>query len=90
MRLLFCLCVFGGVTFLYVDNQIGLMRVRLQIPLISKELRTIQEQNSSLQYEIDRFENPSHLIEISRKPEFGHLHHPLIAEIWEIDLDGKS
>lgn len=34
-----------------------------------------------LKFEIETFENPSHLLEISKKPEFGHLHYIPLNEV---------
>jgi hypothetical protein len=68
-----------------VDKKIEFMGLRLHIPLVIKELRSIQEENNRLQYEIERFENPSHLMELARKPEFGHLQHPLLQDIWVLE-----
>ena len=55
--------------------------MRRAIPPLAKEVRAIQEENHHLQYVIDRFENPVHLIELSRKPEYGHLKYPRTADV---------
>jgi len=85
VRLLACIFILGIFLFFYVDKKIEFMGLRLHIPVLVKEIRCIQEENTRLQYEIDRFENPSHLMELARKPEFSHLHHPLVEDIWVID-----
>lgn len=82
VRCLICIFVFGTFLFLYVDKKIEFMGLQLHIPLVIKELRSIEEENNRLQYEIDRFENPSHLMDIALKPEFSHLHHPLLRDVW--------
>lgn len=75
----------GIFLFLYVDKKIEFMGLRLHIPLLVKELRSLQEDNTRLEYEIDRFENPTHLMELALKPEFSHLKHPRLEDIWIID-----
>jgi hypothetical protein len=87
VRLLVCVLTLGVFLFLYVDKKIEFMGLRLHIPLVIKELREIQEENTQLQYEIDQFENPSHLMELSRKPEFSSLRHPLLEEVWVVPFE---
>lgn len=80
-RLLFCICIAGLALFAFIEKQNELTALRLQIPALSKELKKIQEENIRLQYEIDQFESPIHLMELARKPEFGHLKHPFLKDI---------
>lgn len=77
------ICIFGFSLFLYsyVDKQNTLTGLRIELPFLSKEIRALQEENTRLQYEIDQFENPSHLIELARHSEFAHLKHPYINEV---------
>ncbi|MBJ7449399.1 MAG: hypothetical protein JHC93_03455 [Parachlamydiales bacterium] len=81
VRILICVACLGLFLFLYVEKQIEVTRYQLRIPFLAKEVHTIQEANIHLRYEIDQFENPLHLMELSRKPEFGHLHYPRLNEI---------
>jgi hypothetical protein len=76
VRLIICLFLIVVPLFIYIDKQNDLRELRLRIPAIAKEVRTIHEQNRRLQYEIDRFESPIHLMELARKPEFSHLKFP--------------
>jgi hypothetical protein len=62
-----------------MQNELTHLKIRL--PDVEKEIKLIQEENRRLAYEIDQFENPSHLIEIAHRPEFAHLKHPLLKEI---------
>jgi hypothetical protein len=72
----FCLCL-----YFYLDKQNQLTSLKIQIPQLIKEVEVIQGENQRLQYEIDQFENPSHLLELAQKAEFSHLKHPLIGDI---------
>lgn len=80
-KILLCIGIAG--TFLYADirkrNELTLLR--LMIPPLAKEVKVIHEENIRLQYAIDCFENPIHLMELARKPEFSHLKHPLTNEV---------
>lgn len=68
--------IIGGALVLYMDRLNELTRLRVDIPHHVKELRSIQEENERMQYEIDQFENPVYLMELLKKPEFSHLKFP--------------
>lgn len=71
--------------FLYIEKMNELTELRLEIPTLKKELKVIEEENTRLQYDIDRFESPLHLMELSRKPEFGHLKYPYTKDVIVIE-----
>ena len=81
IRVFSCIIGAGLLLFAYIDRQNELTELRLQFPHLAKEVKGIQEENIRLQYEIDRFESPIHLMELSRKPEFGHLKHPYLPDV---------
>lgn len=76
-----CISAFGLFLYAYIDKQNAVMQLRIKIPSLVKEIRAIEEENTKLQYEIDQFENPNHLMELARHNEFSHLKHPLITDI---------
>lgn len=84
-RRLLCvgLCIFCAALFLYsyIDEQNELMRMRLNIPIMAKEIRELTENNTRLKYEIELFESPQHLLQLARESRFAHLKHPLYKEI---------
>lgn len=67
--------------YFYIHNQNQLTELRREIPLLQSRVKKIQEENRSLQYERDRFESPLHLMELARKPEYGHLKYPSLNEV---------
>jgi hypothetical protein len=77
------LCIFTAGVFLYsfIDSQNKLTRLRLQIPVLAKDIREIKEANTQLKYEIELFESPQHLLELARNAEYSHLKQPLLKEI---------
>jgi hypothetical protein len=95
-KTLFFPLVFGIVftvvlLLVYVNASVKLTELRLELPKESKELRETLERNTSLQYEIDRLENPARLMQIMRQPEFSHLKYPLESEVIFIDArDNES
>lgn len=88
IRVLFCILSLGSFLYAYINKQNSITELRLQIPVVAKELQLIKEENTRLEFEIDRFENPLHLMELSRQPQFSHLKHPLLNEI--ITLEGSQ
>ncbi len=55
--------------------------MKIRVPEVEKEIKLVREESRRLAYEIDKFENPAHLIELAHNPEFSHLKHPLLREI---------
>ncbi len=76
-----CLFVFFIMVFLYLEKQNTLTSLRLQIPEITKEVHLLHEEISRLEYEVDHFESPDHLMELAGRPEYDHLKHPLVKDI---------
>jgi hypothetical protein len=81
LKLGFCLMVLGVCLYSYFDKQNELTQMKIQLPELEKDIRSIRDETRRLRYEVDQFENPSHLIELAHHPEFSHLKHPLLREI---------
>lgn len=88
LRIFFCIFAAGMTLYAHVKIQNELTELSLVIPDLSKEVKTIQTENMRLHYEIERFESPIHLMELSRKPEYSHLKYPYQKDI--IILEGKD
>lgn len=80
-RIFICLLVAGWTLYCYIDKNNDLVELRMTIPVVEGELKAMQEENMRLQYEIDRFESPLHLMELARQPEFSHLKYPSTDDI---------
>lgn len=89
LSLRFFLCIFlaGMTLFAYIDKQNELTELRLALPALAKNLRSLQEENTHLKYEIETFESPIHLMELMRKPEFGHLKYPYLKDEIFLEVD---
>lgn len=81
IRLLTCIIFAGFVLYKYVDQLNQITELRLSIPILTKEVKEIEEKNLQLQYQIDSFESPVHLMELSRRPEMGYLKYPLAKDV---------
>jgi hypothetical protein len=81
IRVLVCIGAFGISLYSYIDKQNAVTKRRLDIPVIAKEIKDLKEMNTRLQYEIDLFESPEHLMELARHSEYSHLKQPLLKEV---------
>lgn len=88
LRFFLCIFIAGIALFAYIDKQNELTELRLALPALAKNVRSIQEENTRLKYEIESFESPIHLMELMRKPEFGHLKYPYIKD--EVFLESEK
>lgn len=86
VRLFSCIFLLGLSLYAYVSKHNELTEKRMRVPMLAKELQTICEENVRLKFQIEKFENPLHLMELVRKPEYSHLKHPLSTEIITVDL----
>lgn len=85
IRIVICIFSFGFLLYSYIDKQNNLTELRILIPGLVKEIKTIREENTRLQYEIDQFENPGHLMELARHSQFSHLKHPFIKDVLTVN-----
>ena len=76
-----CLFVFGVCLFTYIEKQNELTSLKIELPKVALEIENLQEEIKKMQYEVDSFENPQYLMELVRKPQFGHLKHPFVDDV---------
>ena len=81
LRLGFMVSVFAFCLYSYLNMQNEVTQLRIQLPEVEKEIRLTQEESRRLLLQIEQFENPAHLMELARSPEYSHLKHPLNKEI---------
>lgn len=85
VKILLCLTALGVVVFGHIDRTNELTEMRREIPKLEKELRKVELENARLQFEVDQFESPAHLLELARKPEFGHLKFPSLEDVLVVE-----
>lgn len=89
IRILVCIAVMALTLYAQIDTINDLTALRIAIPILEREVKALHRENERLQYEIDRFESPIHLMELARKPEYGHLIYPSMDEVIEIREERK-
>ncbi len=72
-RLGCCLLAFAFALYLYINAHNHLIETQLAIPPLQKKIRDVTAENGRLQFEIDRFESPAHLMQLADQPEYSHL-----------------
>ena len=77
----FILGVFTFCLYSYLNVQNEMTQLKIDLPRIEKEISQIEEENRRLSYRVEQFESPSHLMELSHRPEYAHLRHPLMKEV---------
>ncbi len=80
-RIFICISVFGISLFLYLDKLNDQNALKLQIPLIEKEIHELSQQNVELAFQLENFKNPQHLLELAQQPEYSHLKFPFMEEV---------
>lgn len=68
-----CILTISFAIYFYINAHNRLIEMQLAIPPLQKKMREILADNDRLQFEIDRFESPKHLMELAERPEFSHL-----------------
>lgn len=84
VKVFICLFFVAFAVYHYVDLNNRLTKYRLQVPLLEKEIAKIKRENVELQYEIELFESPIHLLEIAEKEDFRHLVYPYNDQIVQL------
>lgn len=76
IRTLICILFAGLLLYSYIAKLNDLTLVRRMIPALEKEVKEIQEENVRLNYAIQQFRAPAHLLELLSQPEYQHLKFP--------------
>lgn len=91
-RVFACLVILGWSLYSYIHTHNQLIALRMRVPELAAELKRLDEEEQRLQFTMEQFEDPVHLMELARKPEFAHLKHPTLADIITVgkDKDGET
>ena len=81
LQLFLCLALFSICWFSYLEKQNELTELRIYVPKLVKDIKSIQEENTRLKYSIEQFESPDQLMKLAAEPRFSHLKYPLQKEV---------
>ena len=80
-RLLVCIIALGAFLYAYIDLQNTVTALKMDLPILMKELDILNEENEELTLAIERLENPFKLFKLLNMQEFSHLHFPYDDEV---------
>jgi len=81
LRTAVCIFFLGVSMYSYIDKQNQVTKLKIKLPEIAREIRTLRQENMHLQYAVDKFESPENLMALARTEPFAHLKHPAFNEI---------
>ena len=84
LRMVCCLAVFALYLYHIIHKQNAINYLSMQIPKLSKDLRSLEEDNLRLRFVIDSFESPDHLMQLVKLQEYRHLRHPSSHEVFNV------
>lgn len=81
VRIFICVTVIWLTIYVHIDANNELTELRRLIPELEKEVKALVEDNIRLQFDIDRFKDPLHLMELAKKPEYSFLKYPYTDDV---------
>lgn len=85
VQISFCLCGVATCLVTYLDRQNELTKLRLRVPKLVKEIQLIEEENTHLKYQVQKFESPEHLMNLAHDAQYSHLKQPLSQEVLVVE-----
>lgn len=85
LRLILCVSVFALYLYQIIQKQNTLNYLSLQIPKLARDVKSLEEENTKLQFEIEKFESPENLMRLVRTEQFTHLRYPLLKEVLSLE-----
>ncbi len=80
-RLLICIFVVALFLYTFINKQNEITELKIHIPKLAKQVRSLQDENALMRFEISRSENPHDLITLSRSPDFSYLKYPRTSDV---------
>lgn len=81
VKIIFCIAVASAALYAHIQKQNELTALKMMIPIATKELKALEEENVYLQFKILSFENPQNLLDYAKQPQYGHLYTPENSQI---------
>jgi len=82
--------IIAVAVFAYIEKRNRLTSLRIEVPILAKKFKTLEDENNRLSFEIEKFENPLHLMELMRSPQYSHLKHPYTNEIITVEMNDAA
>lgn len=85
-KILICVISFSVALCAYLHTRNHVTKKMIHLPRLLHELALIQEQNTILRFEMEKFENPSYLLQLLQTKEYAHLFAGTKDEVIAIDV----
>ena len=85
LRGVVCIFILSLFLYFYTDHENSVTQLRISLPVLSKEIKMIEEENRRLKYLIEEFENPEHLMQLASLKEYSHLAYPLFKDVLQCE-----
>lgn len=72
-KILICVISFSVALCAYLNARNDVTKLMIQLPKLSTDLSLVEEQTTILKYEIEKFENPSYLLNLLKRSEYASL-----------------
>ncbi len=82
VQILCCLTVFTFYLYHIIQKQNQINYLSLNLPKIVKELKTLEEENMRLRFQVNSFQSPDHLMQLVKEEQYTHLKMPLLKEVF--------
>ena len=86
LRLIFCIFTLGFFVYHCIDQQNKVTLLKMQMPVLSKEVNAMKEKNACLHFEVGQFENPKYLFKMLQNKDYSHLKHPLEKDVMVVKV----
>jgi hypothetical protein len=75
-RLLICILTIALFLYALIDKQNAITQLEIYLPILSAEVKELQEKNAHLEFAIEQAESPGRLLALLKEKEFSHLTYP--------------
>lgn len=85
VKLIICFAAFSFYLYSVLERQNYLNYLSYKLPLVEKELKTLEEDNVKLSYQIEEFSDPNNLLQLIKENTYSHLRYPVQQDILKLD-----
>jgi len=89
-RLFICFATVALTIYGYIERNNRLTALRIIVPELAKKLKNLEEENTRLHFEIEKFENPLNLMQLAKEPQFAHLKQPYTKDILSFESEPNA
>lgn len=85
LKLIICFSAFSFYLYSIVQRQNYLNSLSYKLPKLEKELKTLEEDNLKLSYQLETFSDPNNLLQLVKTNTYSHLRYPILEDILNLN-----